>query len=289
MHYDAVVYWNKGAISEINQDSLVLMQALTSKGRVLLAAVCDGMGELGECASGYLTKEFTTWFEDGLLDALCKKNPVCAIRRFVERKVYRIQCRMHEYAENCGQEMGTTLSMLIIWEKKYMLWHLGESRIYRFFQCKKAKIRTKARGNMKDLENMFELENVNELEEPTKYIGSVGFFLPDFETGTIRSGDAFLLCSDAFIRRITLEEIVGVLTPKKMTEEVCKRRLREIGEAAMRRGERDNMSAVYVRASAHKKRDRRSIKEWVKYLWTMLKFWQENMSCKSRLEKEDAA
>lgn len=265
LHYYAGVYWNKGAVSDINQDSLVLMQALTSKGRVLMAAVCDGMGEMGECASGYLTQELTAWFEDGLPDALCKKNPLCAIRRFVERKIYSVQCRMHEYAENCGQKMGTTMSMLILWEKRYMLWHLGDSRIYRLFPCKKAKIRMKAMGNMKELEDMFELENVNESEEPTKYIGSVRFFLPDFETGTIRSGDAFLLCSDAFIRRMTLEEIADVLAPGKMTEEVCKRRLREIGEAAIRRGEHDNMSAVYVRASVHERIDVRSIKE----MWRM--------------------
>ena len=261
MYYDASIYWNKGAIRDINQDSLVLMQALTSKGRVLLAAVCDGMGEMGECASGYLTQELTAWFEDGLLDALCKKNPLCAIRRFVERKVYSMQCRMHEYAENCGQNIGTTLSMLVLWKKKYMLWHLGDSRIYRFFPCKKAKIHMKGMGNMKELENMNKLENTNESEELTKYIGSVGFFLPDFEAGTIKSGDAFLLCSDAFVRRMSLEEIASVLTPVKMTEEICKRRLREIGEAAIRRGERDNMSAVYVRASVHEIIDVRHIKE----------------------------
>ncbi len=249
MHYYAGVYWNKGTVSDINQDSLVLMQALTSKGRVLLAAVCDGMGEMGECASGYLTQELTAWFEDGLLDSLCKKNPICAIRRFVERKVYSVQCRMHEYADNCGQKMGTTLSMLILWEKKYMLWHLGDSRIYRLFSDQKSEIFMKW------------FENTREYEEQTRCIGSVGFFLPEFETGTIKSGDAFLLCSDAFMRKITAEEISGVFTHGKMTEEICKRRLREIGEAAIRRGEHDNMSAVYVRASVYERIDVRSIKE----------------------------
>lgn len=265
MYYNASVYWNKGAVSDINQDSLVLMQALTSKGRVLMAAVCDGIGDMGELASSYLTQELTAWFEDGLTDALCKKNPLCAIRRFVERKVYNVQCRMHEYADNCGKKIGTTLSMLILWEKKYLLWHLGDSRIYRFFPCKKAGIHMKGMGNMKELENMNELGNTNESEEMIKNIGSAGYFLPDFETGTIKSGDAFLLCSDAFIRRMTSEEIYDVLAPEKMTDEVCKRRLREIGEAAIRRGEYDNMSAVYVRASVYERIDIRSIKE----MWRM--------------------
>lgn len=255
MHYDACVYWNKGAISDINQDSLVLMQAMTSKGRVLMAAVCDGMGEMGEYASGYLTQELTAWFENGLLDSLCKKKPLCAIRRFVERMVYSMQCRMHEYAENCGQMIGTTLSMLILWEKRYMIWRLGDSRICRIFSVNKSKIRIKELGGTK------------ELEEQTKCIGSVGFFSPNFEAGTIKSGDAFLLCSDAFIRRMTAEEISEVFVHRKMTDEICKRRLKEIGEAAMRWGECDNMSAVYVRISGHERIDVRSIKE----MWRMRK------------------
>lgn len=241
MHYCASVYWDKGAVSDINQDSLVLVQALTSKGRVLLAAVCDGVGGMGECASGYLTEELTAWFEDGLPDALYKKKPLCAIRRFVERKVYAVECRLHEYAEKCGQKMGTTLSMLILWEKKYMLWRIGDSRICHFFSGRKAKIR------------MMEFENRQVSEERIKYIGSEGFYLPDFEMGTIKSGDAFLLCSYAYMRRISSEEIADVLFPGDMTEERCKRRLREIGEAAMRRGECDNLSAVYVKVSSNRK------------------------------------
>lgn len=242
MYYDTNVYWNKGAVSDINQDSLILMQALTSHGRVLMAAVCDGVGsmDMGEYASGYLTKELMAWFYDGLMDALGRKNSLCVVRRSLERKLYRIQCRMYEYAEERGQKMGTTLSMLILWEKKYMLWNLGDSRIYRL-----------ASGRKKEI-HMMNPKSMEESGKMAKCIGSMGFFSPEFMTGTVKSGEAFLICSDAFRRRLTSEEIVEVLAPADMTEERCKKRLRELGEAAMRRGECENLSAVYVKISAYR-------------------------------------
>lgn len=241
MYYDTNVYWNKGRVSDINQDSLILMQALTSRGRVLMAAVCDGIGSMGEYASGYLTKELMTWFYDGLMDSLSRKNSLCAIKRSVDRKLYRVQCRMHEYAEEHYQKFGTTLSMLVFWEKKYMLWNLGNSRIYRLTPGVKNKI------------NIMSPEHMKKSGKLIKCIGSMGFFSPEFMMGTIKSGEAFLICSDAFRRRVALEEIAEVLAPSHMTEERCKRRLRELGEAAIRRGECDNMSAVYVKISAHRK------------------------------------
>lgn len=237
MNYYADVYWNRGTNREVNQDSLVLLQALTSQGRVLMAAVCDGMGgmDMGEAASGYLTEELITWFYDGLLNAVGKKKPLWVIRRSIERKVYQIQGRLGIYAKKHDVELGTTMSLLVLLEKKYLLWHLGDSRIYRI----KDKRRTKIRLLTKD--------HTREKNELTKCIGSFGFFMPDFKMGMVNRGEAFLLCSDGFWHTLSQKEIGEVLAPSQMREENMQRRLREIGEAVMRRGERDNLSAVYVK------------------------------------------
>ena len=49
------VYWDRGRRC-VNQDSLTLQQALTRRGRMVLAAVSDGIGGLseGENASGFI-------------------------------------------------------------------------------------------------------------------------------------------------------------------------------------------------------------------------------------------
>lgn len=238
MYYDTDVYWNKGAVRAVNQDSLVVLQALTIRGRVLMAAVCDGMGgmDMGECASGYLTEELVTWFYDGLLAAVGRKKPLWVIRRSAERKLYQVQSRLQRYAKSRALAMGTTLSLLVLWEKKYMLWHLGDSRVYRFSNSKK-KLR------------LLTSDHAYGRNELTKCVGSFGFFMPDYQIGNVKSGEAFLLCSDGFWHNIRDEEMREALAPKQMKGERIRRRLCEIGEADIRRGEKDNLSAVYIKVT----------------------------------------
>lgn len=236
MNYESDVYWNRGASHSINQDSLILLQALTSQGRVLMAVICDGMGgmDMGECASGYLVEELVTWFYDGLLDAIGKKKALWIIRRCAERKIYQIQSRMQRYADKRSLEMGTTISMLVLWEKKYLLWHLGDSRIYRL-RSGLSKVRLLTNDHTDDKGRLY------------KCVGNFGYFVPDFKLGNIKKGEAFLLCSDGFRNKMGIEEIGEVLAPENMTEDKIRKRLREIGEAVLRRGERDDLSAVYVK------------------------------------------
>lgn len=242
------VYWEKGPVRSVNQDSLVVLQALTLRGRVLLAAVCDGMGgmDAGECASGYLTEELVTWFYDGLLTAIAKKKPLWVIRRSAERKVYQVQSRLGRYAAKRDLALGTTMSLLVLWEKKYLIWHLGDSRIYRLSGGKKNKI------------SLLTKDHIQGSNRLTKCVGSFGFFTPDFKMGTIRKNEAFLLCSDGFRNHTDMKEIGEILSPEKMTKDKCDRRLREIGEAVMRRGERDNLSAIYVKRQEDKMDKNRS-------------------------------
>lgn len=244
MKYQVNVYWNKGPARETNQDSLVVLQAMTSRGSVLMAVVCDGMGGMdsGEIASGYLTEALITWFYDGLLRAVGKKKPLWVLRRSAERIVFQVQQRLQSYAEKHGLEMGTTMSLLVLWEKKYLLWHLGDSRIYRLFPRKKRRITLLTKDHT---------QGTNRL---TKCVGSFGFFQPDFRMGATGKGEAFLLCSDGFWHAIKTEELGETLAPDSLTEERCDRRLREIGEAAIRRGERDNLSAVYIKMRTGRER-----------------------------------
>ena len=244
MKYQVNVYWNKGPARETNQDSLVVLQAMTSRGSVLMAVVCDGMGGMdsGEIASGYLTEALITWFYDGLLRAVGKKKPLWVLRRSAERIVFQVQQRLKSYAEKHGLEMGTTMSLLVLWEKKYLLWHLGDSRIYRLFPRKKRRITLLTKDHT---------QGTNRL---TKCVGSFGFFQPDFRMGAAGKGEAFLLCSDGFWHAIKTEELGETLAPDSLTEERCDRRLREIGEAAIRRGERDNLSAVYIKMRTGRER-----------------------------------
>lgn len=242
--YLTSVYWERGNVMDSNQDSLVLLQVLTARGRVLMAAVCDGMGGLaqGEAASGYVTRRLQEWFYESLLRAIRKRKAYWIIRRSLDRLVYHMQEQLAKYADQEGICLGTTMTVLVIWEKTYLLWHLGDSRAYRLCSTAVGK-------ENKDVGECLTSDHVKGKNQLTKCVGSFGYERPDFKMGTVKEGQAVLLCSDGFRHCVTEEEIVDVLAPRAvMEEEQASRRLREVGEACMRRGERDNMSAVYIKA-----------------------------------------
>lgn len=235
MQYLSGVYWCRGRKADRNQDSVILQQVLTRRGRVLMAAVCDGMGGVscGETASGYVAENLQEWFYTELLYMIREKKRSWVIRRSLDRLTFHLQGQLQRYAGQEKISLGTTMTVLVIWEKKYLVWHLGDSRAYRLRGERLEQITT---------------DHVHGRGKLTKCLGSFGYFTPEHAMSILRPGEAVLLCSDGFWRRVTAQEITGVMNSAGVTqEEQIERRLREIGEACMKRGECDNLSAVYVK------------------------------------------
>lgn len=235
MRYLTNVYWNKGREAEKNQDSVLLQQVLTSRGRVLLAAVCDGMGGVscGEEASGYAAVRLREWFYTELFAMIRKNKRYWVIRRSLDRLVFHMQGQLKRYALQEEISLGTTMTVLVVWEKTWLLWHLGDSRAHRL------------RGRRMEQLTQDHAQDAGTL---TKCLGSFGHFVPQHRMGVLKPGDGILLCTDGFRRRITDGELRDVLHPCELAgEEQIGRRLKEIGETCMKRGERDNLSAVYIK------------------------------------------
>ena len=235
MRYWTNVYWNKGREAEKNQDSVALQQVLTSKGRVLLAVVCDGMGGIarGEAASGYAAERLREWFYTELFAMMRKNKRYWVLRRSLDRMVFHMQGQLAQYAGREELSLGTTMTAFLVWERTWLLWHLGDSRAYRLREER--------------IEQLTE-DHAQDGGKLTKCLGSFGYFTPQHGMGVLKPGDGILLCTDGFRRCIAAEELQGVMNPRELTEEEqIGRRLREIGETCMKRGERDNLSAVYIK------------------------------------------
>lgn len=236
MQYLTGVYWDVGEFRRQNQDSILLLQTLTGRGRIVLAAVCDGMGghDEGAVMSALVTRALQEWYYEFLVRACYKRKRIWVIQRALDRLLYHLQEKIRKDCENREIETGTTLSVLVLLEGKYLLWHLGDSRIYRF-------------GRKRCVEALT-TDHVTEDGRLTKCVGSFGFFVPDHRYGVTGRGNSFLLCSDGFFRRTAIGELGEVLAPEEIqTEEQIRRRLREIADCDRRRGERDNISAVYIK------------------------------------------
>lgn len=235
MRYLTNVYWNRGNGPDRNQDAVVLQQVLTRRGRVLLAAVCDGMGGLsrGEEASGYAAEQLRDWFYTELFAMIRKNKRYWVIRRALDRLVFHMQGQLARYAAQEEISLGTTMTALVVWDRTWLLWHLGDSRAYRL------------RGRR--MEQLTE-DHAQDAGKLTKCLGSFGSFAPQHRMGVFKPGDGMLLCTDGFRRRAAAEELREVMNPVELAEEEqIGRRLKEIGETCMKRGERDNLSAVYIK------------------------------------------
>lgn len=240
MNYLTSVYWERG-MAAVDQDSVVLLQTLTARGRVLMAAVCDGMGgpAYGERVSGYVTQRLQEWFYESLLRAIRKKKPYWVVRRSMDRLVFHMQEQIALHGAKAGVSAGTAMTVTVMREKTYLLWHLGDSRAYR--------IRIGTKGAPGKRIERLTADHVSRKGKLTKCVGSFGFARPDFRLGTLCDGQGLLLCSDGFYRAVDEAELADVLGAGRLKEEEqAARRLREIGGACIRRGERDDLSAVYI-------------------------------------------
>ena len=233
MKYLSGFYWERGR-SKANQDSIVLQQVVTDYGRILLAAVSDGIGGLweGENASGYIGEKMVENFYSQLIPITGKRRKKHLLLRSLLRCFYQIRQTFIQYGQEREIMLGATVSLLLLWKRNYLIFHLGDSRIYHY--CgKKYKILTTDHSDGK-----------NGL---TKCLGSFPFQKPDIRFGKIRGKCGFLLCSDGFYRKQSVENL-ALLSPEQAGgEEQIERRLEEMGQAALRRGEKDNMSAVYIK------------------------------------------
>ncbi len=226
------VYWDQGGRS-INQDSLTFQQVLTCQGRVALAVVSDGIGGLmrGEIASGFITEKLVENFYGQLVSLVGRRRGKRAIKNSLLRCFHSMNEELRRYGEREEFRLGATVSLLFVWKKRYMIFHLGDSRIY---LCRK--------GRMKLLTEDHSAPDGGLL----KCMGSFPFQYPAVSFGRLRKKSGFLLCTDGFYRTFG-EEAPQVLAPEEVNrEEQIERRLRELGRSAGRKGEQDNLSAIYL-------------------------------------------
>lgn len=228
------VYWDRGKRSN-NQDSLLLEQVFTKKGRVLLAAVSDGIGGLseGETASGFILEKLLQNFYHQMLALIAKGKGMKYLKRSLLRCFFETNQMLKQYAKSREMELGATISVLVLFRRRYLTAHLGDSRIYCF--C--------GRNEIKKITEDHSAGN----GILTKCMGSFPYQSPDICQGRISGKTGFLLCSDGFYHYLKKDMLTELLSPGEIsTEEQIERRLRELAGYECRQGEQDNISALYV-------------------------------------------
>lgn len=254
MDFKTSVYTDVGIKKKTNQDSVLVLEADTDNGQVLLAVMCDGMGGLakGEVASAALVKAFRDWFREELPELIAAGLEQRAVFNAFGNIAFEMNAKIGTYGMEIGVSMGTTVVAMLIAEGKYYIMNIGDSRAYRMSDniYQLTRDQTFVQREM-DMGRMTpeEAKVSPQRNVLLQCIGASDVIKPDFYTEDVSSGDCFLLCCDGFRHVITPEEFYARMNPIALKDErVMYETLVYFTELNKNRHETDNISAILIRA-----------------------------------------
>lgn len=255
MRFLSEAHTDIGTTKKINQDAYCIKIASTPKSNIAFAILCDGMGGLksGELASASVVNAFSNWFENEFPAMLLDSLDFTKIQSRWNELAVNLGKRIMKYGKSKGISLGTTLTAILLVDRKYIYIQVGDSRIYHI-DNKEIKQITKdhtvvAREIEKNRLTEEEAKNDARQNILLQCIGASKTVVPDIQTGTIRENDAFLLCSDGFRHKVTEEEMYGIMAPSLLTSErMMKKSLKDLVELNKLRQESDNITALLIKA-----------------------------------------
>ncbi len=242
-----------GISRKINQDSFGVKLADTRLGKIAFAVLCDGVGGLssGEIASATMVDAFHKWVLNKL-PILCKRGITdSTIKNEWTEIILGFNEKIQLYGKNAGIHLGTTLTVLMIIDTRYFIMNIGDSRVYEITDC--AIPLTKDQTVVAREVEQGLLTEEQARTDPRKNIllqcvGASKTILPDMYVGETKKEAVYMLCSDGFRNKITLEEMQKFLNPSVMYETMqMKQNMDALMEISKQRNERDNMTAISIR------------------------------------------
>lgn len=253
MEVKTAFYTDAGNVKEVNQDSLSVKVLNSPKGRIVLAVVCDGMGgcEQGELASKEVVFALNKWFQSSFLQIVSEGSfsKEWLFNQW-EQQIEKIVQRMKKYGNHFGIALGTTLSVLLIYQEHYFICHVGDSRIY--------EVREELKQLTTDHTLVAQEIRMGRLtEEQSKLdvrrnvllqcIGTIGKARPQLLSGPVIENTTFLLCTDGFVHMVSEQEMLSCFEPEKLQrKEDIERACRELTQTALQRGEEDNITVIGI-------------------------------------------
>lgn len=263
LHYTVAAQTDIGTTKRVNQDSLTVKVANTPGGEAALLVICDGMGglEQGEVASSVVVRAFEKWFLKDFSSFAVSGIEPQMLKAIWNDILQDCNMRIYDYSRERYTSMGTTLTALLLFGGVYYISHIGDSRAYilnnnirQLTTDHTYTAREVALGHMTPAQ----AKNDSRKNVLLQCIGMGKPINPEFVMGKIEIGSSFVLCSDGFRHELTDEEIYEYCQREPLELEWCVENrqknsrmmngiFRELIEMNKQRGERDNISAAFVK------------------------------------------
>lgn len=243
-----------GISKKTNQDSVCIRIADTASGQIVMAVMCDGMGGLskGEVASASVVMEFEKWFEE--------KLPYCYQRISWEKlanewegMLKRLNAKIMKYGKKFEENIGTTVTAILIMNDKYMSVNVGDSRLYRIRPGRNIRQLTQDQTLVQQEVNKGLLTLEEARKDPRKNIllqciGASKNIYPEIRFGRIEGKSTYMLCSDGLRNELGEDEMAQQLIPGMLhSKEDMHNGAVALIEKAKERQEKDNISVILIR------------------------------------------
>lgn len=221
------VYTDKG-IREENQDSTMVLDTPMLKA----FAVADGIGglEYGKQAAAIAVNALRKELEE------CDIKDPLYLQELLKIKMKQINEYMFESSKKNHCSMGTTISVLVFAEERFILGNVGDTKIFM--------VRDGTINTISKVHSLKEKKNVL-----TMAVGPDSNIDPYTVQGEVREGDIYIICSDG-IYNFVAEDKLGkffrecAMISNEAAEQLCK----NIVESALSYGSEDNLSIIAIHA-----------------------------------------
>lgn len=247
MRYLSAYYTDKGKRKGVNQDSLLVSRMKKRGEEAVLAVICDGMGglERGEAASFEVIRSFAQWFREGF--------PALAEEEEFEDELYdswemlfqSVHQKIKKYGKDRGIRIGTTATAMLLWQGCFYVAHVGDCRIYEIEKQVRQLTKDQVQGSLGrawDTASHILIQGV----------GVSKTVRPVYHSGDVKENAVYLLCTDGFWHKISIQELQQEFGPRGLADEKAMMRQGErMAKEVIERGEKDNISVILLHVLGH--------------------------------------
>lgn len=256
MNYFIAYNTDIGLKKDTNQDSIAVKVLDTSNGRAVFAVACDGMGGLssGELASKEVIMAYCDWFDTSFATTAANGgfDETCIMEEW-KSLAFAENSRLGLYGLQKNAGMGTTLSAILLYRGRYLVIHVGDSRIYEMTVAGVRQItedqslvaREVASGRLTLEEALHDSRRSILLQ----CIGASASVEPVFYQGSVLPDSSYLICTDGFCHEISHKEMLKQLGPQAcINPTVMRQNCVYLTELVKKRNEQDNISLILLKA-----------------------------------------
>jgi len=236
--------WTSAARTDVGKVRKVNEDAVLDNSPAGLWVVADGMGghAAGDVASTAIVNSLAQVKASADANALVSE---------IEQRLMDVNADLVRQSSERKdrQTMGSTVAVMLAFNKHcFVLW-VGDSRIYRVRNGKLKRLFSD-HSKVQDLvdEGLIteeESERHPEANVITRAVGAGRQLYVDIDMSEIEAGDRFMLCSDGLYKEV-MESEMQALISKGTPEEACNTLI----ELALERGSRDNVTVIVTQADS---------------------------------------